>query len=172
MAQESVKRDDAKTARTAELPSIIAFGLRIVGHVASAGVVHIEGEVDGDIECAELTIGSGGRVDGDVTAATVHVFGKMSGTIRARTVHIAAGAIVAGEVIHETLTVEPGAYLDGYYRPVENVEMSAGVDVRRHIGRTAREAQLPHRPLPPRSKGRGRPATLPVPRNTAPKPLH
>lgn len=174
MAQESVKRGDAKTTRdVAELPSIIARGLRIVGNVASDGVVHIEGDVQGNIECAELTIGPAGRVDGEVVAATVHICGTMNGTIRAQTVRIVAGARVTGEVIHETLIVAPGAYLDGYYRPVKAVENTPVVDLRRQIGRaTVRESTLPLRPLPPRRKGVRRSPSPEPPPGVAGKPLH
>ena len=173
MAQESIKRDDAKTARTPELPSIIARGLRIVGRVASDGVVHIEGDVDGDIECAELTIGPAGRVDGHVSATSVHVCGTMNGTIRARFVTILAGARVTGEVIHETLTVAPGAHLDGYYRPVAALEQAPAVDLRRQIGRaSARELALPLRPLPPRRKGARRTLSSESTPGDTTKPLH
>jgi cytoskeletal protein CcmA (bactofilin family) len=172
MAQESVTRDDARKSRASELPSIIARGLRIVGNVASDGVVHIEGEVDGDIDCAELTIGPAGRVDGHVSATSVHVCGTMNGTIHARFVTIVAGARVTGEVIHETLTVAPGAHLDGYYRPVPALEKSAAVDLRRQIGRaSARESALPLRPLPPRRKGAHRTLPSDAPGETT-KPLH
>lgn len=173
MAQESVRRGDAKTHRAADLPAIITNGLRIVGKVECAGAVHIEGEVRGDVDCLELTIGPQGRVNGEVTAATVHVYGEVGGTIRAQTVHIAKGAVVTAEVIHETLVVEPGARLDGYYRPVDKLSPTAGVDVRRQIGRlAAREARLPHRPLPPQRKRPRRRVTLLPPRDETTKSLH
>jgi len=172
MTQESATRDGAKTSRTPELPSIIARGLRIVGNVESDGVVHIEGDVDGDIDCAELIIGAAGRVDGHVSATSVHVCGTMNGTIRARFVTIVAGAHVTGEVIHETLTVAHGAHMDGYYRPVAALEKSPAVDLRRQIGRaSAREMALPLRPLPPRRKGARRPHPA-DPSGDTTKPLH
>jgi cytoskeletal protein CcmA (bactofilin family) len=173
MAQESTGGAADAPSRTNEPPSIIAAGLRIIGNVASGGVVHIEGEVDGDIQCAELTIGAAGRVTGHVTAAAVLVLGSMAGTIRARQVHLGRGARVVGEVIHERLTVDAGAWLDGYYRPVEKVEMSAAVDVRRQIGRAPHgESLLPRRSLPPFRKRPRSAASLRQPKNTAPEPLH
>ena len=173
MAQWSVRRDDAKKARTADLPSIIAAELKIIGNVASDGVIHVEGQVDGDIQCTELTIGAEGRVHGHVTAQTVHVLGTISGAIRAKTVLIASSAAVSGEVIHEKLTIERGAVVDGYYRPVERVDMSSGVDVRQRIGRSSkREASMPHRPLPPRRKGKRPAVTVQPPNGDPTKPLH
>ena len=97
----------------------------------------------------------------------------MNGTIRAQTVRIAAGARVTGEVIHETLIVAPGAYLDGYYRPVQAVAKSPAVDLRRQIGRAAaRESTLPLRPLPPRRKGARRSLSSEPPPGETTKPLH
>ena len=172
MAKKSVTRDDAVTTRTAEPPSIIAFGLRIVGNVTSAGTIHVEGEVEGDIDCSELTIGPEGRVRGHVRAVLVHIRGEMDGTVHATTVHIASGASVTGEVIHGTLSVEPGARLDGYYWPVAAAEAPAGGAMRRETGRAvARELLLPYRPLPPRRRQLRRPIVSP-PRDETSKPLH
>ena len=173
MAQWSIRRKEAKKARAAELPSIIAAELRIIGTVASDGVVHVEGRVDGDIRCAELTIGAEGRIHGQVSAKVVHVLGTVDGGIRAKKVLIAAGARVSGEVIHERLTVEHGAIVDGFYRPVDRIDMSTGVDVRQRIGRTSkREATMPHRPLPPRRKGKRQAVSVQPPDGNPTKPLH
>lgn len=173
MGQESIRRADATAFRPKDAPSNIAAGLKITGKVASDGVIRVEGVVDGNIECAELTIGPGGRVDGQVTAASVHVLGRMTGTIHAKAVRIGSTARVTGEVIHESLTIEAGAYLDGYYRPVDKLPTIAAVDIRRHIGRaTLRESKSPHRPAPPGRKRPGRAAVPPPPPKGRPKPLH
>ncbi|MGD8810137.1 MAG: polymer-forming cytoskeletal protein [Gammaproteobacteria bacterium] len=172
MAQESATRDSAKTDRSAALPSIIASGLRVVGNVQSDGVVHIEGVVDGDIACTELTVGAAGRIDGQVEADAVQVFGRLNGTVRARSVTIAAGAVVSGEIIHETLTVEHGACTDCICRPVAALERMPLVDLRRAGRALARETAMPHRPLPPRRK-RVRPLSSAEPaRDETTKPLH
>jgi cytoskeletal protein CcmA (bactofilin family) len=173
MAQDSIERGGAKASRKDGAPSIIAAGLKIIGNVVSGGVVHIEGEVDGDIQCTELTIGAHGTVTGHVTAASVIVLGRMAGTIRGKSVRIARGATVTGEVIHERLTIEAGARLDGYYRPVEKLTMSADVDVRRQIGRASHGGSLlPRRVLPPFRKRPRSAASLQKPPETTPKPLH
>jgi len=173
MTRESIKRDDDKSARSRELPSIIAAGLRITGNVVSDDVVHIEGEVDGEIYCSELTIGAGGRVNGHVTAAFVHVLGEVSGTICAKTVRIGRGATVRAEVVHETLVVEHGARVDGYYRPVKKVEISGAVDVRRHIGRALTgRLSFPHGDrLPLRDRPR-RPISTPQAPDSRTTPFH
>lgn len=173
MAQESIRRDGGEPPGSDGAPSVVATGLRIIGNVVSGGGVHVEGEVDGDIQCTELTIGAEGRVSGHATAFAVVVLGRMTGTIRAKHVRIARGATVVGEVIHERLTIEAGARLDGFYRPVERVEISAAVDVRRQFGRASqKETALPRRILP-RSRNRtGGGLLLRRPQGLTLKPLH
>jgi cytoskeletal protein CcmA (bactofilin family) len=173
MAQESGKPDVEESSREEEPPSVISAGLRIVGDVVSGGVVHIEGEVDGDIRCAKLMIGAEGRVKGQVTAATVVVHGNMAGTIRAQHVRLARSATVEGEVIHEQLTVEAGARLDGYYRPVEHLDVVAAADARRQPGRARRaEPDAPRRPLSPFRKAPRSAMSLRQFQGLTPKPLH
>jgi cytoskeletal protein CcmA (bactofilin family) len=173
MAQDSIKRGDTKASRVDGTPSIIATGLKIIGNVVSGGIVHVEGEVDGDIQCTELTIGAAGVVRGHVTAVSVLVLGRMAGTIRGKRVRLARGSTVTGEVIHERLTVEAGARLDGYYRPVEKLTMSAEVDVRRQIGRASQGGSLlPRRMLPPFRKRPRSTVSAQPPQETTGKPLH
>lgn len=173
MAHDSGRRGGDEASGADDAPSVISEGLRIVGDVVSGGVVHIEGEVDGDIRCTELMIGAEGRVKGHVTAATVVVFGNMAGTIRAQHVRLAHSATVEGEVIHERLTVEAGARLDGYYRPVEHFDTAIAADRRRQPGPAPQgESALSRRTLPPFRKMRRSALSLRQFQGLTPKPLH
>lgn len=171
--QDSVRRGDSDPSRVRELPSIIARELRITGKVVSDGVVHVEGVVDGEIQCAELVVGAGGGVFGHISAERVYVRGEVAGTIRAKAVRIGRGSIVRAEVVHETLIVEHGARLDGYYRSVKTVDVASSVDIRSHMGRpAAARSALPRRnPSESPEKGR-RPVTLRPPREATANPLH
>ena len=173
MPQDSISRGDTDPSRARELPSIIAPELRITGKVVSDGVVHVEGVVDGEIQCAELVVGAGGCVSGHISAERVYVRGEVTGTIRARAVRLGGSAIVRAEVIHESLVVEHGAWLDGYYRSVKTVDVASSVDIRSHMGRpAAAKSALPRRNLPGTpDKGR-RPVTFRPPREATTNPLH
>lgn len=173
MVQQSDRRGGDNPSRARELPSIIAPELSITGKVISDGVVHVEGQVDGEIQCAELIVGVGGRVIGHVAAEKVYVRGEVTGIIRAKAVRLGSGSLVNAEVIHETLTVEHGARLDGYYRPAKIVEMSASMDVRPHIGRASVEkAGLPRRNRPSAPDGVQRPVSLRPAGQPPVNPLH
>lgn len=173
LLEDSVRRDDADPSRTAELPSVIATALRITGKVVSDTVVHVDGVVDGEIQCAELVVGVGGCVRGHISAERVYVRGEVTGTIRAKTVRLDGGSVVRAEVIYETLIVEHGVRLDGYYRPVKSVDIVSSVDIRPHMGRpAAAKAALPRRsPSGSPEKGR-RPVTLRPPREATANSLH
>jgi cytoskeletal protein CcmA (bactofilin family) len=159
--QESVRRDEGNPSRANELPSIVAPELHITGKVASDGVVHVEGRIDGEVECAELVVGVGGRIMGDIVAERVYIRGSVNGTIRAKTIRLGSGSVVDAEVIHETLTVEHGARLNGFFRPVRQVDGSSAVDVREHIRRPdPNKSALPRRRAPSVPAGTRAPASL------------
>lgn len=173
MVHESDKRGGDNPSRARELPSIIAPELSISGKVVSDGVVHVEGQIDGEIQCAELIVGLGGRVAGQIAAERVYVRGEVIGTIRAKSVRLGSDALVTAEVIYETLTIEHGARLDGYCRPVKSVEMAIPVDVRRYFGRPSVEKSgLPHQNQPPTAAGKRGPVSIRPAGEVPTNPLH
>ena len=66
-AQDAVKSAASKpTARSAA--SIICGDMEIHGSITSEGALQIDGLVDGDVSAADITIGAGGTVIGEVKA--------------------------------------------------------------------------------------------------------
>ncbi len=97
-------------------PSIISNELNLKGNLTSTGEVQIDGTVDGNVTSKSLTVGEKGTINGSISADTVRICGAISGEITARSVILAKTARVEGDVIHETLTMESGAFLDGQVR--------------------------------------------------------
>ncbi|MBF0267225.1 MAG: polymer-forming cytoskeletal protein [Alphaproteobacteria bacterium] len=95
-------------------PSIISNDLRMVGDLTSKGEIHVDGVIEGDIRCQVLVIGQSGAVTGEIIADMVRVHGTLTGQIRARSVFLAATARVVGDIAHESLAIEPGAFLEGH----------------------------------------------------------
>jgi len=106
----------SKTARRKETPSIISADLHIVGDINGDGELHVDGRVDGNIRCENLTIGKTGQIQGKIVATTLRLLGKITGTVRARTVSMAKTAHMIGDVAHEQIDVEAGALVDGLYK--------------------------------------------------------
>jgi len=97
-------------------PSIISSELTLNGSLTSTGEIQIDGTVDGNVTSRSLTVGEKGAINGSVSADTVRVLGAISGEITARNVILAKTARVEGDIVHETLTMESGAFLDGQVR--------------------------------------------------------
>jgi cytoskeletal protein CcmA (bactofilin family) len=107
------KNKNTTAARKVSSPSVIAADMNFLGNIISDGVVDCDGNVDGNIRCEILTVRQNGSVKGDITADTVLVYGKVNGLIRAKTVQLFASCHIEGIVMHESLSIEDGAFIDG-----------------------------------------------------------
>lgn len=177
MGRRGTGATSAKKRRDRGAPSIIAESHVIVGSVECDGDVHVDGRIDGDVHCRNLTVGMEGCVNGNVNARFVEVLGKIAGSIHARQALIRQSSRVFGEVIHERLVIEPGAVVDGFYRCVEQVDLSGHVDVRNRIGESAREREQERKPSDTSSPANEPVQDSPLPMSKAqlaakPKPLH
>ena len=95
-------------------PSLISANLQIVGNLRSQGEVQIDGTVDGDVSANALTIGEKATINGEIVADDVVVRGRVNGRIRARKVQLAKSAHVVGDIWHELLSIDSGAFVEGH----------------------------------------------------------
>jgi cytoskeletal protein CcmA (bactofilin family) len=102
-------------------PSVIAEGMHVLGNIVSDGVLDIDGKIDGNVRGQTVTIRPNGSIRGDVTADLVHVYGEVDGLIKARTVMLYAEAHVTGTIMHEAITIEDGAFVDGKFKRTDRV---------------------------------------------------
>lgn len=109
-----------KRNRANDVPSVISAELIVKGTLISAGDVQVEGKIDGDIRAAGLVIGEKAIIVGDVYAEEAVVRGRVEGSIRARRVQLCATCHVEGNVLHEALSVETGAFFEGNCRHTDN----------------------------------------------------
>src|SRR4029077_8502043 len=99
--------------------SIIRNDLRIIGQglrIISRSVLQIDGEIEGDVQAAEVIVGEQGKVSGLVAGQQVLVNGKVSGAICAKTVTLQAKSEVEGDLHHMALALERGALFEGRSR--------------------------------------------------------
>lgn len=104
-----------------QVPSLLGQDMHIIGNIVSGGVVEFDGNMQGNIKCQQLTIRRKGEIKGDVYAEIVHVYGKVSGLIRARVVQLYASCHVEGIIMHETLSIEDGAFVDGKFKRTDKL---------------------------------------------------
>lgn len=100
--------------------SIIGEDLTVTGNIISKGEVQIEGEIQGDVYCASLSVGEKGRIRGAVVAEEVSVRGRIAGSIHALTVTLEPNSHIDGDICHQTLKLEQGSYFEGRSRRADN----------------------------------------------------
>jgi cytoskeletal protein CcmA (bactofilin family) len=98
------------------VPSIIGEDLTITGNVTSKGEIQVDGEIQGDIHCGSLLLGDKSQVMGSVIAEDVVVRGRVVGSIRGLRVTLQAQSHVEGDIFHQSLAIEQGAYFEGKSR--------------------------------------------------------
>lgn len=95
-------------------PSIISEDLVITGNLSSEGEIQIDGTVKGDIQSKDLLVGETAHIQGQVVAEAIRVHGKVDGQIKALNVSLAKSAHVVGDILHDNLSIETGAFLEGH----------------------------------------------------------
>lgn len=107
------------TGAKSTIPSLLSRDIRIRGDVSSNGEIQVDGSVEGDIVARCLIVSEAGRVSGTIVASAVRILGTVNGTITAGSIKLARTARVTGDVVHEALSIEEGAYMLGHCRRAE-----------------------------------------------------
>jgi cytoskeletal protein CcmA (bactofilin family) len=100
--------------------SVIGQDLIIQGNLTSKGEVQIEGEVQGDIYGTHIVIGERARVTGGVIAEECVIRGHLLGTVRGRRVLLQSTSHVEGDIYHQTMAIEQGAFFEGKSRRTDD----------------------------------------------------
>ncbi|MGH7001090.1 MAG: bactofilin family protein [Stellaceae bacterium] len=101
----------------ARVMSVISKALKITGQLESTEDIQVDGEVDGDVRGVSVKIGSNAKVKGTVYGDTVELAGTVDGKIEAKKVVLTSTAHMSGDVIHQDIKIDSGAYVDGHCRP-------------------------------------------------------
>lgn len=101
-------------------PSIISTDMVVQGSLIATGDIQVDGRVEGDIESGSLTIGEKATVHGEVTCEEIIIRGRVIGSVRAARVHLAGTSHVEGDIFHQALAVETGAFFEGNCRHSDN----------------------------------------------------
>ncbi len=95
--------------------SLIGTGTVVEGKITTDGSVRVDGRLVGDIVSkANVTVGSGGVVEGTVRAANISLAGNVNGTIAAsEKVVLETKSVMRGDITAQRLVVDEGAVFDG-----------------------------------------------------------
>ena len=99
------------------MASVISKALKITGQLESTEDIQIDGEIDGDVRGVNVKVGSGARIKGTVYGETVELAGSVDGKIEAKKVMLTGTSHMSGDVIHQDIKIESGAFIDGHLKP-------------------------------------------------------
>ena len=122
---QTVRPVSALRAGERSQSSVIGPDLMVLGNLVSKGEVTVEGEVQGDLHAQLVIVGEKARITGGIVADDVVVRGHVLGSIRGKKVQLQATSHVEGDVYHQSLAIEQGAYFEGKSRRAE--DPTAGV---------------------------------------------
>ena len=88
---------------------------KIIGTIVANNDIRIDGIVEGDIQCrGKVVIGEKGFVHGNIQCTNAEVQGRIEGKVEAlQTLALRATAHIEGDVITQSLIVEPNAIFCG-----------------------------------------------------------
>jgi len=106
-------------ARSRTGPSIIGADVVIQGNMVTGGELQVDGTVQGDVRAAAIVVGPQGAIHGEIIAEEIIVRGRVIGPIRGIRVQVFSSAHVDGDIVHDSLAVETGAFCQGNIRRSE-----------------------------------------------------
>ncbi len=102
-----------KNGNASSVPTIISEDSKIIGNLISSGVVHVDGRIEGDVCCDQLVVGIKGSIKGLVQTEKLDLYGTLQGKANVDDLFIAKSAKMIGDATHNSIAIEPGAYIDG-----------------------------------------------------------
>lgn len=95
--------------------SVIGSDVSIKGDITASADLHVDGTIEGDIQCSSLVQGETSRIMGGVEAQQARLAGHVNGSIRVRELVILRTAQIEGDVHYDALTIEQGAQVEGRF---------------------------------------------------------
>jgi len=99
--------------------SVIGSGVSVVGTIDCDGPAEMFGRIQGEIRAANLMIGQGAQIAGNVVARET-ICGRVKGTMSADRVKLHSGGAVEGDIFHRSLSIVESSLFEGTSRRVEN----------------------------------------------------
>ncbi len=95
--------------------SVLGADLVIKGDISANADLHIDGKIEGDVDCASLVQGETSAIHGAIRAKSARLSGAVHGSIEAAELVILKSARIHGDVAYDALTIEQGAQVDGRF---------------------------------------------------------
>jgi cytoskeletal protein CcmA (bactofilin family) len=128
------------TAPSSGEKSVIGNDLKIIGQglkIISRGMLQVDGEIEGDVQAAEVVVGEKGKVTGMVAGRQIVVRGTVSGVICGQTVALQASSQIDGDIHHMSFAIEQGAHFEGRSRRARSADDLLAVVEQRSTAQSA-----------------------------------
>lgn len=112
--------------------TIVASGAKIDGVFNCTSRLHVDGEISGEIHSKSIvTIGKGGKINGDVVANRLIVNGLFEGSADCDGIEVLAGGKFSGKALSKELIIEAKAQFEGESKiKVDSVSPQKRVDIK------------------------------------------
>lgn len=100
-------------AESEAISSIIDKTMVITGELTFNGKTRVDGQIIGNIKGEHLILSKTGKIEGDIAVKSFVCHGNMQGNAKADIVTLRKECSILGKIEAQTLTVEPGAIVDG-----------------------------------------------------------
>ena len=111
------KNEKPKTAAPAPTSSEPTKAYAAPAQKAAPSIIStVDGTVDGDINARSVTVGEGAQITGRISGDRVRLCGQLNGGVDAAMVELTRTARVEGDILHDSLQIEAGAFLEGQLR--------------------------------------------------------
>lgn len=101
------------TNSSGAITSVISKDMRVTGELSFKGKARIDGIVEGNVKGEHLVLSETAKIYGDIELVSLICHGSIEGNIKAQQVTTHATASLHGNLAAASLTVEPGAKLNG-----------------------------------------------------------
>lgn len=102
-----------KKVESEAISSIIDKSMTITGEISFKGKARIDGTINGNIVGEHLIVSETGKVAGDITVSSFNCYGTLEGNTKAEMFTARKDCSIIGKLEAASLTVEPGATLQG-----------------------------------------------------------
>ena len=110
--QDSFEQE-SQQAEKEVISSIIDSNMVMKGELVFKGKARVDGTIEGNIQGEHLILSEDGKIIGDIQVSTFVCHGILEGNIKASMVTARKTCQIHGSLESKTLTVEPGAGING-----------------------------------------------------------
>ncbi|MCR5763962.1 MAG: polymer-forming cytoskeletal protein [Treponema sp.] len=100
----------------ATINNVISSGSSVVGNVKISGYIHIDGDLEGNLECTgNVTIGQDARIRGNITAKSMTIGGIVYGNLYAQnSIHLLSTSAVIGDMQARKIQADDNVIIHGH----------------------------------------------------------